>query len=59
MKEIEAVPELMFCHVRGEKEGLEEIIRKTGLNISFQWPQEMVEFVEGVREKVNKMSRSG
>jgi hypothetical protein len=49
------VPILITCECKNVKGRLERIIRKAGLVASFQWPQECMEFVEKIREKVETM----
>ena len=46
---------LVVCKCRSERDRLEEILRKARLHVSFQWPKESLEFVNGVRERVEKM----
>ncbi len=60
MKEIEkgrihTVPILITCGCRNVKERLEAIVKKAGMAVSLQWPKECMEFVDKVREKVEKM----
>jgi hypothetical protein len=52
---IYTVPVLFACRCRSEKGRLEEMLRRAGLHVSFQWPKESMEFVSGVREKVERM----
>ncbi len=52
--EIYTVPVLLACQCRSKKERLEEILRRARLHIAFQWPKESLEFVNGVREEVEK-----
>ena len=52
---IHTVPILLVCQCRSEKVSLEEVLRKAGVHVAFQWPKESMEFVNGVREKVEKM----
>jgi hypothetical protein len=49
------VPILITCGCKNGKVRLERIVRKAGLVASFQWPQECMEFVEKIREKVETM----
>jgi hypothetical protein len=49
------VPVLLCCCGKEERHRLEEIIRKAGMSVSFQWPKEMLEFVKGVRHEVERM----
>jgi hypothetical protein len=46
------VPVLLKCSGVGDKE------RLAGINVSFQWPKEMVDYVKGVREEVEKLGFS-
>jgi hypothetical protein len=34
---------------------MEDIVRKAGLHVSFQWPKESLEFVKDVTEEVARM----
>jgi hypothetical protein len=52
------VPVLITCGCKNAKGRLEEIVRKAGLVPSFQWPKECMEFVDKLREKVEKMGFS-
>ena len=52
---IHTVPVLLTCRCRSVKERLENIVRKTGILVSFQWPKESLDFVKGLREKVEDM----
>ncbi len=49
------VPVLMACQCRSEKGRLEEILRKARLHVSFRWQKESLEFVNCVKEEVEKM----
>jgi signal transduction histidine kinase len=53
--EIHTVPVLLRCNCRHAKEQLERIVRKAGIFVSFQWPKECMDFVRGLREKVEEM----
>ncbi len=44
---IHTVPVLLVCICRSTKESLEDILRKAGFFLSFQWPKEMLGFVKG------------
>ena len=52
---IYTVPILLTCRCRSEKERLENLVRKAGISVSFQWPKESLDFVKGIREKVEEM----
>jgi hypothetical protein len=52
---IHTVPVLITCGCRNVKERLEVLMRKAGVNVSFQWPKESMDFVDKIREEVNKM----
>jgi hypothetical protein len=52
---IHTVPVLLKCRCRSEKERLENMVRKAGTNVSFKWPKESLDFVKGLREKVEEM----
>jgi hypothetical protein len=52
---IHTVPVLITCGCRNMKDRLEVLVRKAGLSTSFQWPKECMEFVDKIREKVEKM----
>jgi hypothetical protein len=49
------VPLLLECQNRMDAGDLDVILRRAGYFSAFHWPQEMVSFVEGVREEVRKM----
>ncbi len=49
------VPILLECQNRMDAGDLDVILRRAGYFSAFHWPQEMVAFVEGVREEVRKM----
>ena len=55
---IHTVPILICCRGLGDKERLEGILRKAGIRVSFQWPKEAMEYVKGVRERVQEMGFS-
>jgi hypothetical protein len=48
------VPVLLVCQCRNKKDRLENILRKAGFLVSFQWPKESLEFVNSVRKKGEK-----
>jgi hypothetical protein len=48
-------PVLIHCGSQMEKERLEMLLRSSGVRSSFHWPKEMVEFVSGMRERVERM----
>ena len=52
---VHTVPVLLACQCGSEKGRLEEILRRAGLHVAFQWPKESLEFVSGVREEVERM----
>jgi hypothetical protein len=49
------VPVLLECQNKTDAGDLDVILKKAGYFSTFHWPQEMVSFVEGVRDKVRKM----
>jgi small-conductance mechanosensitive channel len=53
--DIHTVPVLLACLCRSDRERLEKILRKAGLHVSFQWPKEILEFVNDIREEIEKM----
>ena len=53
------VPILIRCQCVSDKVRLERMIRNTGIRTSFHWPAEMMEFVRGVRERVEGMGHGG
>ena len=52
---IHTVPVLLTCRCRSEKERLENMFRKAGIIVSFQWPKESMDFVKELRDKVEEM----
>jgi hypothetical protein len=46
---------LLECQNRIDAGDLDVILKKAGYFSTFHWPQEMIEFVNGVREEVRKM----
>jgi hypothetical protein len=57
-KTVHTVPILLECQNKTEAVDLDSILRQAGYFSTFHWPQEMVEFVNGVREEVRKMGFS-
>jgi hypothetical protein len=49
------VPVLLECQNRTDAGELDVILRKAGYFSAFHWPQEMVGFVERIREEVRSM----
>jgi hypothetical protein len=49
------VPVLLECQNKIDAGDLDVILKKAGYFSTFHWPQEMVSFVEGVRDEVRKM----
>jgi len=58
-RKIFTVPILIRCSCAGDKESLERIIRNAGIRVSFHWPTEMLDYVKGIRERVEGMGRGG
>ena len=58
-RKIFTVPILIRCSCAGDKQGLERIIRNAGIRVSFHWPTEMLEYVKGIRERVEGMGSGG
>jgi hypothetical protein len=52
---IHTEPELITCGCKNMKERLEVIVRKAGLDASFQLRKECMEFVDKIHEKVETM----
>jgi hypothetical protein len=52
------VPILLECQNKAEAFDLDSVLRQAGYFSTFHWPQEMVEFVNGVRNEVRKMGIS-
>jgi hypothetical protein len=52
---IHTVPVLITCGCRNMKERMEVLVKKAGLIVSFQWPKECMDFVDKIRDKVEKM----
>jgi hypothetical protein len=52
---IVTAPVLLVCSSRAEKERMEGLLRKVGVRITFQWPKEMLEYVDGVRDRIERM----
>jgi hypothetical protein len=49
------VPVLLECQSKVDAGELDAILRRAGYFSAFHWPQEILEFVNGVREEVRKM----
>jgi hypothetical protein len=49
------VPVLLECQNKGDAGELDMILKRAGYFSAFHWPQEMVGFVEGVREEMRKL----
>ncbi len=49
------VPVLLECQNKGDAGELDLILKRAGYFSAFHWPQEMVGFVEGVRDEMRKM----
>ncbi len=58
-RKIFTVPILISCPCTGDKESLERIIRNAGIRVSFHWPTEMLEYVKGIRDRVEGMGHGG
>ena len=58
-RKIFTVPILISCSCLGEKVRMERILRNAGIRASFHWPAVMMEFVRGIRERVEKMGYGG
>lgn len=56
---IHTVPILLSCPCIGDKERLERILRNAGIRASFHWPQGMLEYVRGIKERVEGMGHGG
>jgi hypothetical protein len=54
-KTVYTVPILLECQNKIDAGDLDVILKKAGYFSTFHWPQEMIEFVNGVREEVRKM----
>jgi dihydrofolate reductase len=54
-KTVYTVPILLECQNRTDAADLDVILKKAGYFSTFHWPQEMIEFVNGIREEVRKM----
>jgi hypothetical protein len=57
-KTVHTVPILLECQNKAEAFDLDSMLRQAGYFSTFHWPQEMVEFVNGVRNEVRKMGFS-
>jgi hypothetical protein len=49
------VPVLLECQNKGDAGELDLLLKRAGYFSAFHWPQEMVGFVEGVRDEMRKM----
>lgn len=58
-RKIFTVPILISCPCIGDKERLERIIRNAGIRVSFHWPTEMLEYVKGIRDRMEGMGCGG
>jgi len=58
-KKIHTVPLLFRCISIGEKERLERLVRNSGIRVSIHWPKEMLDFVKGVRKRMEEMGHGG
>ena len=58
-KNILTVPVLIKCSCGGDKVRLERLIRNAGIRTSFHWPAEIMEYVRGIRERVERMGYGG
>jgi hypothetical protein len=54
-KDISTVPILFCCQNRLDAGDLDTLLRKAGMYPGFHWPEEILEFVAGVRSEVRKM----
>jgi hypothetical protein len=53
------VPILIRCTCGSDKVRLERLIRNAGIRTSFHWPTEMMEYVRGIKERVEGMGHGG
>jgi len=51
---IQAVPTFFQCKDRSDSQVLEGILREAGYFPTLHWPEEMLEFIKGVREEVRR-----
>ena len=58
-RKIFTVPILISCPCIGDKVRMERILRNSGIRASFHWPAVMMDFVGGVRERVEGMGHGG
>ncbi len=58
-RSVYTVPVLLECQSKSEAGDLDAILKRAGYFSTFHWPQEMVSFVEGVRDEVRKMGHYG
>ncbi len=54
-RNVYTVPVLLECQTKVDAGDLDAILRRAGYFSAFHWPQEILEFVGGVREEVRKM----
>jgi hypothetical protein len=54
-RSVYTVPVLLECQSKSEAGDLDAILKRAGYFSTFHWPQEMVSFVEGVRDEVRKL----
>jgi hypothetical protein len=54
-RSVYTVPVLLECQTKVDAGDLDAILRRVGYFSAFHWPQEILEFVSGVREEVRKM----
>jgi hypothetical protein len=54
-KDISTVPILFCCQNRLDAGDLDTLLRKAGMYPGFHWPEEILDFVAGVRSEVRKM----
>jgi hypothetical protein len=52
---IHTVPVLVTCGCRNVKDRMEALLRKAGVVVAVQWPKECMEFVDKIRDEVDKM----
>ena len=58
-RKIFTVPILISCPCLGDKVRMERILRNAGMRASFHWPAVMLEYVRGIRERVDGMGHGG
>jgi hypothetical protein len=54
-RNVYTVPVLLECQTKADAGDLDAILHRAGYFSAFHWPQEILEFVSGVREEVRKM----